>query len=135
MTADMIASSYRAFCKVCTLVVELIRQFYTVPRCFKVISPNKGAGDYMVYDNASLKAICSDADGTVTRIPAFDISISAEKGVKSKREELNAMAKELYSMGVFDPSNRESAMVLLGMMEFEGRDELISRLSESEDTL
>ena len=89
----------------------------------------------MVYDNASLKAICSDADGTVTRIPAFDISISAEKGVKSKREELNAMAKELYSMGVFDPSNRESAMVLLGMMEFEGRDELISRLSESEDTL
>ena len=133
MTGDMIASSYRAFCKVCTLIVELIRQFYTVPRCFRIISPN-GVGEpsYLVYDNSTIsgfEGICADGSEKYGRIPAFDISISAEKGEKSKREELNSMAKELYGMGVFDPQNRESAKMLLSMMEFEGRDELLARLT------
>ena len=43
------------------------------------------------------------------------------------------MAKELYSLGVFSPENREAASLLLGMMDFEGRDELLSRLYEKEN--
>ena len=43
------------------------------------------------------------------------------------------MAKELYSMGVFDPDKRESARLLLGMMDFEGRDELLASLAEADD--
>lgn len=134
MTNDMIASSYRAFCKVCTIIVELIRQFYTAPRCFRIISPNNGQSyEYLTYDSSEingLKGICADASYEKQRLPAFDISISAEKGVKSRREEQNAMAKELYEMGVFKPENRESAELLLAMMEFEGRDELLARISE-----
>lgn len=138
MTSDMIASSYRAFCKVCTIMVELIRQFYTVPRCFRVISPNGSGSEepsYLVYDNSTIKGfegICDDGGERYGRIPAFDISITAEKSVKSRREEQNAMAKELYSMGVFDPDKRQSAKILLAMMDFEGRDELLSRLEVSD---
>ena len=137
MTKDMIASSYRAFCKVCTIMVELIRQFYTVPRCFRVVSPN-GTNEkpsYLVYDNSAIngfKGIC-DSEGEIARLPAFDISISAEKSVQSKRDELNTMAKDLYAMGVFDPENRQSAKVMLSMMDFEGRDELIASIFGSED--
>ena len=136
MTRDMIASSYRAFCKVCTLIVELIRQFYTAPRCFRIVSPNGvGEASYLTYDNSAIngfEGICADGSERYGRLPAFDITVSAETGVKSKREELNRMAKELYEMGVFDPQNRESAKILLSMMDFEGRDELLAMLISAE---
>lgn len=134
MTEDMIASSYRAFCKVCYLMIELIRQFYTVPRCFRIIGVNgKSEPDYLVYDNSTIsgfEGICADGSTHYARKPYFDISVSAEKSVKSKREEGNAMARELYGMGVFAPENRESAKILLSMMDFEGRDELLARLTD-----
>ena len=137
MTRDMIASSYRAFCKVCTLIVELIRQFYTAPRCFRIVSPNGvGEASYLTYDNSAIngfEGICADGSERYGRLPAFDITVSAETGVKSKREELNRMAKELYEMGVFDPQNRESAKILLSMMDFEGRDELLAMLISAEE--
>lgn len=136
MTEDMIATSYRAFCKVCTIMVELIRQFYTVPRCFRVISPNgsRTAPDYLTYDNSSIngfRGICDDGDEKYGRLPAFDISVSAEKSILAKREEQNAMARELYEMGVFAPENREAALILLSSMNFEGRDELLSRIYDA----
>lgn len=137
MTSDMIATSYRAFCKVCTIMVELIRQFYNVPRCFRVISPNgsRTAPDYLTYDNSSIngfKGICGGEDEKYGRLPAFDISVSAEKSILAKREEQNAMAKALYEMGVFAPENREAALILLSSMNFEGRDELLSRIYNAE---
>ncbi len=138
MTADMIASSYRSFCKVCTIMVELIRQFYTVPRCFRIVNPN-GSGtksEYFTYDNTSINGIegITDDGGTkYGRLPAFDISIAAEKSVASKREEQNSIAKELYEMGVFAPENREAAKILISMMDFEGRDVLLSRICSAEE--
>lgn len=133
MTADMIASSYRSFCKVCTIMVELIRQFYTVPRCFRIVNPNGGSrkSEYLTYDNTSINGVegITDDGGTkYGRLPAFDISIAAEKSVSSKREEQNDIAKELYEMGVFAPENREAAKLLVSMMDFEGRDALLEKL-------
>lgn len=135
MTKDMIASSYRAFGKVCTIIVELVRQFYTVPRCVRITMPN-GSTEYMSYDNAKIKAfesICDEGDITEARIPAFDICVSAEKSVVSKREEINAMAMELYSMGALAPENRKSAMLMLSMMDFEGKDELLAAIGNGEE--
>ncbi|MBQ9692202.1 MAG: hypothetical protein IJV70_03505 [Clostridia bacterium] len=137
MTSDMIASSYRAFCKVCHIMVELIRQFYTVPRCFRVVSPNDldtSSKEYIVYENSGisgLKQTEESAGAEYVHHPVFDISIAAEKSVDSKRAELNSMAKELYNMGVFEPQNRESARLLIEMMDFEGRDELLSKLADA----
>jgi hypothetical protein len=113
---------------------ELIRQFYTVPRCFRVISPNDldtSSKEYIVYENSGISGLkqTADTEGEEwSRHPVFDISIAAEKIVDSKRAELNSMAKELYTMGVFEPQNRESARLLIEMMDFEGRDELLSKL-------
>lgn len=131
MTKDMISSSYRAFCKVCTIIIELIRQFYTVPRCVRILAPDGGTAEYMSYDNRAISAfgnVCSEADEDVVRLPAFDVSVCAEKSVASKREELNAMAKELYEMGVFAPENRRSARLMLSLMDFEGKDLLLAAI-------
>ena len=136
MTRDMIASSYRAFCKVCTVIVELIRQFYSTPRCFRIIGGKGAEGVYMTYDNSlicGLKSISSDGNVESVRIPAFDISISAEKSVKSRRDEQNAIASQLYEMGAFEPEKRESAKILLKMMEFDGKEELLTMLEQAKN--
>ena len=39
----------------------------------------------------------------------------------------------VYNMGVFEPQNRESAKLLIEMMDFEGRDELLAKLTEAEE--
>ncbi len=124
MTKDMISGSYRSFSKVCNLAVELIRQFYTATRCFRII------GGFMDYDNTDLSALVGNENGDY-RLPVFDISVAAERGTDSKRRERNDMARELYEMGVFAPENREAARVLLSVMEFEGREVIYSSLFES----
>ena len=132
MTKDMIASSYRAFSRVCTVIVELVRQFYTVPRCVRIMEPN-GTASYMSYDNKRISAfesICSDSGQSEVRLPAFDICVSAEKSAVSKREEINAMAMELYSMGALAPENRESARLMLSMMDFDGKEALLRAIDE-----
>ncbi len=122
MTNDMIAGSYRAFSKVCGLIIELIRQFYTAPRCFRII------GGFMSYDNTDLSALVG-ADDDGYRLPIFDISVAAERGTDSKRQEKNNMARELYEMGAFAPENRDAAKVLLSVMDFEGKDIIYDLLS------
>ena len=134
MTKDMIASSYRSFCKVCDIILELVRQFYTVPRCVRILAPDGVSVDYISYDNSKIKAIesvCGEGDEKMTRVPAFDVSVHAEKSVASKRNEVNIMAKELYKMGVFSPENRSSARIMLSMMDFEGRDQILEAIEEA----
>ena len=121
LTRDMIAGSYRAFCKVCSLIVELVRQFYTSPRCFRIV----GQG-FIEYDSGGISAICGE--NGQERIPAFDIIISAESGERSRREALNATVKELYTMGAFDPEKRRSGRLLVSLMEFEGKDKILASL-------
>ena len=75
--------------------------------------------------------MCNDGGESYGRLPAFDISISAEKTIHTKREEQNEMAKELYKLGVFAPENRDAALILLASMNFEGRDELMSRVYDA----
>ena len=117
------------------MIVELVRQFYTVPRCVRIMEPN-GTTEYMSYDNTKISAfesICSDSGKSEVRIPAFDICVSAEKSAVSKREEINAMAMELYSMGALAPENRSSAKLMLSMMDFDGKEDLIRAIENEEE--
>ncbi len=125
MTNDMISGSYRAFCKICNLVIELVRQFYTVPRCFRV------SGGYISCDNSGISGFLKE-NGEY-HLPVFDISVSAERDIDSKRIEKNTIARELYEMGVFDPANRASALALLSIMEFDGKDAILAAIGEGEE--
>lgn len=50
----MIKASYRAFTQVCTLCVELIRQFYDEPRQFRILG-ERGAMEFIQYSNAGIR--------------------------------------------------------------------------------
>ena len=53
LSRDGNKGSYRVFRKVCLMVIELIRQFYTLPRCFRITG---GAGEesYVNFSNAAI---------------------------------------------------------------------------------
>ena len=129
LSRDMIRAAHNAFTEECYLVIELIRQFYTEPREFR-IDDGKGGYEFVDYDNANIAAETS-ADGMLKSKPIFDLQVTAEKKSPFSRAAQNEMAKELYSMGLFNPDMAEPALVCLDMMDFEGKDEIKKKVQDN----
>ena len=129
LSRDMIRAAHNAFTEECYLVIELIRQFYTEPREFR-IDDGKGGYEFVDYDNANIAAETS-ADGILKSKPIFDLQVTAEKKSPFSRAAQNEMAKELYSMGLFNPDMAEPALVCLDMMGFEGKDEIKKKVQDN----
>lgn len=133
LSRDMIRASYRAFTQECYFVIELIRQFYDVEREFRILG-DKGNEEYVRYSNARIKPGGTiDEYGVVTdgRMPIFDIKIRAHKASGFSRLSQNELAKEFYSAGFFNPENATQALMCIGMMDFEGKDELERRIAQN----
>ena len=78
LSRDHAKASYRAFRKICLMVIELIRQFYDAPRCFRITG--NGSTRFVSYDNAGLLPVTQDVDGeSLLRLPLFDIEVTAQK--------------------------------------------------------
>ena len=130
LSRDSNLASYRAFRKVCLMVVELIRQFYELPRCFRILG-EKGAMEFVSYSNAGLKPRPQGTELGVDmgmRTPLFDIEISAQKQNPYSRVSQNELALQLCSAGLFDPRMAEQAAVCLEMMDFDGKQTLLARI-------
>ncbi len=118
--------SYRAMKRIGEMTIELIRQFYDMPRQFRIIG-EQGAAEYVEYSNERLqkKAMGMDYNGTeMYRLPVFDLKVSAEKETTYTRLAQNELAKELAGLGVFNPQMTDQTLMMLDMMDFDGRDEL-----------
>ena len=126
LSRDMIASSYRAFRKVTELCIELIRQFYTLPRRFRILG-EYGAARYISYANDNL--VPMNRDGGM-RLPVFDVEVQVQTQSQYKKQTYNDLAVQLYQMGVFDPQRAEQALLMLGMMDFKGKTELVQRIAQ-----
>lgn len=119
---DAIKTSYRSFERVCNLVIELIRQFYTEERQFRIVG-DTGAEEYIRYSNEKLKPQRQGVLGGMdmgSRLPVFDLkAIAAKKSAFSKIAQ-NELAKEIYGLGGFNPQMSDQVMPMLNMMDFEG---------------
>ena len=134
----MISASGRAYVKIITLIIELLRQFYTESRTFRIIGNNDDGYDFVAFDNSLLNPENTSVpiDGKkLYRRPVFDIDIKARKRNPYSRLSQNELAKELYSMGVFDVGNEEKALALLDIMDFDGiekmREQIRAKLTGS----
>lgn len=124
--------SYRAAQKIGLMVIELIRQFYDLPRQFR-ITGEQGQQRYVEYTNAGLKrqALGMELGGEQAyRLPVFDLQVSAEKETTYTRLAQNEFAKELMGMGVFNPQMVNQTLMMLDMMDFDGKEELIRKLND-----
>lgn len=127
LSRDMIATSYRAFRHVTELCMELIRQFYTLPRRFRILGP-WGAARYITYSNEGL--VLQTRDGFL-RLPVFDIQVEVQTESPYKKQSYNDLAVRLYQMGVFAPEKADQALMLLSMMDFKGKTELVRQVERN----
>jgi len=124
LSRDMIKGSYRAFKTINYFIIELISQFYDEVRTFRICGPN-GDVDFVEVDKSLFNIDLSEK-----RI-VFDISVTSQKSSPFSKTAHNELAKELYAAGMFNPSNATSAMVCVEMMDFEGKNEIINKISEN----
>ena len=137
VSRDMIKGSYRAYSKICSLCIELMRQFYTEARSFRVTQPN-GMYQFIDISNASIREqpLGMDSDGVMMyRRPVFDLKVKAQKTSPFSRMEQNERAKELYGLGFFNPERAQEALGALEMMDFEGIDKVKEQVQQGQTLL
>jgi len=123
---DMSQSAYRAYARLITLVIERIRQFYDWPRQFRIMGP-MGQESYVAFTNERMRPL--SAGGSLQRKPVFDVKVSAQRRSSYSRISQNELAIQMMGLGVFDPARAEQALMLLDMMDFDGKEELMGKIS------
>ena len=121
---DASRASYLAFAEIVELIIELIRQFYDLPRQFRITG--QGGASFLRYSNAGLLARA--VEGEELTLPVFDVKVSAQKRSAYSRLSQNELALQLYRLGIFEPGREQQANECLELMDFDGRDELLRRL-------
>ena len=121
LSRDANKASYRAFKKICLMVIELIRQFYTWPRCFRILGEN-GAMEYVRYSNENIRPRHQGMEMGVDmgiRCPLFDVEVSAQKQSPYTKLSQNELALQFFGAGFFDPARASQALACLEMMDFD----------------
>lgn len=133
LSRDMIKASYRAFAQINYLCIELIRQFYTEDRWFRIVGDD-GEKEYVQFSGRRIAPQPQGNDFGVDmgyRVPHYDITVISEKASPFSTTAQNERAKELYGMGFFRPDLADQALAALDMMTFEGIEKVRSRIAEN----
>lgn len=138
LSRDSSQQTYRAFKLICYQVIELIRQFYTEQRCFR-ITGDTGQDEYVQFDNAGLQPQSQGQiplpDGSVldlgVREPILDIDVRPQKKSAYSKETQNQTAINLYQMGFFAPNNGDASMACLEMMDFDGVEKIREKVQQN----
>ncbi len=120
LTRDANKGSYRAFRKIVLLMIELIRQFYDVPRTFRILGRNGGV-EFARYCNNGLRPQTQGEAFGISmgrRLPLFDIQVAAQKESPYATLSQNELALQFYAQGFFDPRRADQALLCLDMMDF-----------------
>jgi len=134
---DMISASYRAHTEISQLCIELMRQFYTEVRAFRITGQGEEYS-FVQFDNSGIKErpVGVGMDGeALYRKPVFDLKIKAQKKNPFSTMEANERAKELYGMGFFDPNRAQEALGAIQMMEFEGKEQMEQYIQQGQTLL
>ncbi len=129
LSRNMIDDGYEAFADVVTLCIELIRQFYELPRQFRLLGA-MGTEEFVSYDHSGLQPRVMDDGVTVSyRVPEFDLEIGAERESPYRTAEANQLALQLFQTGFFRDDLADQALRCLELMEFKNKDQLARVIS------
>ena len=137
LSRDNNKGSYRAFRKVMLICIELVRQFYDVPRYFRILGQD-GMEQFVSYSNTG---ILPQPQGQLVngvpmemgvevgyRLPLFDIEVTAEKQSPYTKMAQNELALQFYSGGFFAPENADASLACLDMMDFDRKDFVMQKI-------
>ena len=127
---DSTKAAYRAYRLIINMVIERIRQFYDIPRQFRIIGQD-GQDEFTMYDNSMLQVqqIANlPGQAAAMRLPVFDIDVRAQRENAYTKMSQNELALQFWSIGALNPQATDQALILLDMMDFRGKDELIRKI-------
>ena len=127
---DATRSSYRVYSKIIGLCIELIRQFYQLPRQFRILG-QMGTEQFVAYNNQGLqpqRQFFGEIELEM-RLPVFDIKVVPQKSSSYTRLSQNELALQFYQLGFFSPGQADQALACMSIMEFEGKDQLMQQIS------
>ena len=126
-------AAYRSFRKLCLLVIELIRQFYDMPRCFRIMGEN-GAMRYVQYSNAGITPQMQGVEMGIDmgyRLPLFDIEVTAQKQSPYSKMSQNELALQFFGAGFFNPQMADQALACLDMMDFDRKEFIMQKIAQN----
>ena len=130
---DSTKSAYRAFSQIVDLCIELIRQFYDMPRQFRIVG-QYGMEQFISYTNAGLQPQHQGNDfgqDMGYRLPVFDIKVSAQKKNAYTKVSQNELALQFFQLGFFNPNLTDQALLCLEIMDFDGKDEILQKVAKN----
>lgn len=128
---DSTRSSYRAYSQIVELCIELIRQFYDLPRKFRILG-QYGTEQYVTYTNQGIQQQAQSEFGVDMgfRLPTFDIKVSAQKKNVYTKVTQNELALQFFQMGFFNPQMVDQSLMCLEMMDFDGKDGVMQKVAQ-----
>lgn len=130
---DSTRAAYRAYSQIVEICIELIRQFYDMPRKFRILG-QYGADQYISYTNQGIQPQYQGNDfgqDMGYRLPVFDITVSAAKKNVYTKVTQNELALQFFQMGFFNPQMTDQTLMCLDMMEFDGKDDIMQKVSRN----
>ena len=130
---DSTQAAYRAYMLIVDMCIELIRQFYDLPRQFRIVG-EYGAQQFISYTNTGIQPQYQGNEfgqDMGYRLPVFDIKVSAQKRSVYTKVSQNELALQFFQMGFFNPQMVDQALMCLDMMEFDGKDGIMQKVSKN----
>ena len=133
LSRDNNKAAYRTYRKLVLIVIELIRQFYDMPRCFRIMGEN-GSMRYEQYSNAGISPQFQGIEMGVDmgyRLPLFDVEVTAQKQSPYSKMSQNELALQFYQAGLFAPQNADMALACLDMMDFDRKHFIMQKIAQN----
>ena len=133
LSRDTNKASYRAFRQVVAMIIELIREFYDMPRCFRIMGEN-GAARFVQYSNAGIQPQHQGVDfgqDMGYRLPLFDVEITAQKQSPYSKMSQNELALQFFGAGFFNPAIADQALACLDMMDFDRKHFIMQKIAQN----
>lgn len=130
LSRAMIDDSYDSFRKIVVMVIELMREFFTDDRIYRV-ADEAGGDKYVSFPGKAFSDGGFSADSWKTGEPVeLDISIVPQKKNPFQREANNKTIMELWKAGFFEAQNINSALIAIQTMTFDGKDKVTALLKD-----
>lgn len=133
LSRDANKQAYRTYREMIEMVIELIRQFYTIERKFRIIGEN-GTERFVAYSNANIQPQGQGMDMGMDmgyRVPMFDIEITAQKQSPYSKMSQNDLALSFFNAGFFNPQLADQALACLDMMDFDRKHFVMQTISQN----
>ena len=134
LSRDNNKASYRCYREVVLMVIELIRQFYDLERCFR-IQGDQGQESFERFSNIGIKPQVQAAGMGLEktyRLPLFDIEVSVQKKNAYSQLSQNELAIQFYNSGFFDPARADQVLACLDIMDFDRKQLVIEKIQTNQ---